>query len=285
VAQTKRKDATGVETNLFINNIKILNNQKKQLGEDELDERKRIDSLIEQEVARHNSKMDELNLSSLQASVATFAMGSQQITSLANMMTNGVQQVKDATAEMNAGQKAAFIISQGIAAAMAVVNGISLGMSLAKTFGILDPTTAAASGYATFGTALGVANASAIMSTTLAGAFDKGGNIPSGQMGIVSEYGDELVNGQLIKGPARVTSREDTAKMMNSGMSQTNITIENKIEGASFRTQQVDENTVKIIAEQVFSDNIDSGVSGVLTNRNSKSTKALKSKFTVGSRL
>jgi hypothetical protein len=282
-AQLKGRSGASVENGLFTRNMKLLNDQLAQLGDEKLTEKQRINDLIEQEVARHNSKMEELNAGSFQAAVDTFAMGSQQVTSLADLMTNGVKQVEDSTAEMNAGQKAAFILMQGVAATMAIINGISLGMSLAKNFGILDPTLAAASGYATFGTALGVAQGSAIMATTFAGAFDKGGTIPSGQMGIVSEYGDELVNGQLIKGPAKVTSREDTAKMMNGGGNTTKIIIENKIDGANYTTQQIDENTVKVIAEKVFSDNIDSGVSSVVSNRNSKATKAMKSKFNVRS--
>lgn len=278
-AQTKQLGGSdggiGVENELFINNLKILNDQKKILGEEELAEKQRIDQLIEQEVARHESKMIDLNDESLKAGVAVFAMGSQQITALADMMTNGVQQVESATSEMNAGQKAAFLFSQAIAATMAFINGVSLGGKLAEMFPLMAPS------MITLGTTIGAANAGAIMGATIAGTFDKGGNIPSGQLGIVSEYGDELVNGQLIKGPAKVTSREDTAKMMGGG--ETKIIIENKIDGARFTEQRVDGNTMKIIAEQVFSDNIDKGVSGVLGNRNSKSTKALKSKFTVRS--
>ena len=278
-AQTKQLGGAdgglSAEDNLFINNLKILNDQKKSLGEEELAEKKRIDRLIEQEIARHESKVKELNDESLQASVAVFSMASQQATALADMMTNGVQQVEAATSEMNAGQKAAFLVSQAIAATMAFINGVSMGGKLAEMFPLAAPAMIA------FGTTMGAANAGAIMGATLAGTFDKGGNIPSGQLGIVSEYGDELVNGQLIKGPARVTSREDTAKMMGGG--ETKIIIENNIEGARFTEQRVDGSTMKIIAEQVFSDNIDKGVSGVLGNRNSKSTKALKSKFAVRS--
>ena len=110
---------------------------------------------------------------------------------------------------------------------------------------------------------------------------DNGGYIPPGQNGIVSEYGDELVNGVLVKGPARVTSREDTAAAMSGGASSVKILIENKIDGATYTTQQIDENTVKVIAEKVFNQNIDSGVSNVLGNRNSKATKQLKSNFNV----
>lgn len=42
-----------------------------------------------------------------------------------------------------------------------------------------------------------------------AGLFDKGGFIPSGQFGIAGEYGPEIVTG-----PAQVTSRADTARML-----------------------------------------------------------------------
>ncbi len=57
--------------------------------------------------------------------------------------------------------------------------------------------------------------------------FDKGGYIPSGQVGIVGEYGPEL-----ISGPTNVTSRKDTADLLSkSGNSNTNIVV-NLIESA-----------------------------------------------------
>ena len=61
--------------------------------------------------------------------------------------------------------------------------------------------------------------AAAAVSTSFAGAYDKGGHIPGGKWGIVSEYGDELVNGTLIKGPATVTGREDTAALLSQAAS------------------------------------------------------------------
>src|SRR5690606_32302430 len=48
-----------------------------------------------------------------------------------------------------------------------------------------------------------------ISSISYAGAFDKGGIIPSGKWGIVGEYGPEIV-----QGPANVTSREKTAELL-----------------------------------------------------------------------
>ena len=49
---------------------------------------------------------------------------------------------------------------------------------------------------------------------------DKGGRIPAGQVGIVGEFGPELVTG-----PANVTSRRETAEMARSAMSGTNVQV------------------------------------------------------------
>jgi hypothetical protein len=46
------------------------------------------------------------------------------------------------------------------------------------------------------------------LASSFAGFFDTGGNIPNGKFGVVGERGPELV-----RGPANVTSRTDTAKM------------------------------------------------------------------------
>jgi len=108
-----------------------------------------------------------------------------------------------------------FVVTQLMAAAMSIVSGYINAANIAKVipapFSL--PLQAAAIG-------LGYANAGVITAMTIAGAFDEGGMIPQGQYGVVSEYGDELVDGVLVKGKTggtRVTSREDTAKMMNGG--------------------------------------------------------------------
>lgn len=49
---------------------------------------------------------------------------------------------------------------------------------------------------------------------------DKGGRIPAGQVGIVGEFGPELV-----AGPANVTSRRETAEMARSAMAGTNVQV------------------------------------------------------------
>jgi len=244
-------------------------------NQDALAEQARINALKEGEEERHTKAMADFQLQIYSAQLQSIASAATIMSSITDLMSTGIEDVKAKTAEMNAFQKTMFLISQSIAAASALINGISLGSKLAEMFPLAAPA------MITLGTSLGAAQAGAIMGTTFAGTFDNGGTIPAGQSGIVSEYGDELVNGVMVKGPARVTSREDTAKMMNGGGGSVSILIENRIDGASYREERIDENTVKIIAEKVFNQNIDSGVSSVLGNRNSKSTKQLKSNFSV----
>lgn len=57
--------------------------------------------------------------------------------------------------------------------------------------------------------------------SSFAGLFDQGGRIPAGQVGIVGERGPELV-----RGPAQVTGRQDTAAMLSGAEgSVVNITL------------------------------------------------------------
>lgn len=244
-------------------------------NKDSLDEQARINALKEGEEKRHTKAMSELQTALTLAQIQSVGSASMVMSSTIDLMSTGIEEVKAKTAEMNAFQKGMFIIMQSIAAAEAFINGITLGSKLAAMFPLAAPAMIAT------GTALGAAQAGAIMGTTFAGTFDNGGVIPAGQSGIVAEYGDELVNGVMVKGPARVTSREDTAKMMNGGGGSVSIVIENRIDGANYREERIDENTVRIIAERVFNDNIDSGVSSVLGNRNSRSTKQMKNSFNV----
>ena len=255
-------------------NLTTLVEQRKQLKEDEYAEMQRIDKLIEGEVLRHNSIIAEAELQAVQNQIQVFSMAASQMQGLADLMTTGVADVEAKTKEMNEFQKTMFLVSQTVAAANALVNGISLGMKLAEMFPL------AAVPMQTFGTSLGVASSAAIMTTTFAGAFDDGGQIMSNEAGIVSEYGAELVNGALVMGAASVTSREDTAKLLNGDKSvKLSVEVQNQIPNASFQVQQLDEERVRIIAKQEFNKNIDSGVSNVLGNGNSKSAKSLRKNY------
>lgn len=198
-------DALEAESRRFQENTDILNTQLLATKEWEYSERARINTLIEQEQERHKAAMTDISSQQLQSELnnaLTFLQGMNQITSqLAGLAEEGTKE-----AEL------LFYANQAIAFANAIVN-----TEAAATRALAEGGMYAGIPMANIIRGIGYASAGIIAGTTLAGAFDKGGYIPSNQMGIVSEYGDELVNGVLVKGPARVTSREETAEMMNGG--------------------------------------------------------------------
>lgn len=212
----------------------------------------------------------------LQGQIATFGQMSSMMTDTFNLIFNGTEQVKEAVAEMNGVQQAMFFITQSIAAATAIINGIELGSKLAAMFPLAAPQMIAT------GAAIGGAQAGAIMGTTFAGMFDKGGYIPSGQTGIVSEYRDELVNGVLVKGPASVTGGDETSRIMsNGGMGGMNmyVDVQNSMPGAKVSTEKLSENRVRIIVREEMAENGDEMVQSVLNKPGSKSQKAISRNF------
>lgn len=103
------------------------------------------------------------------------------------------------------------VLGKTLAAATAAAS-VASGAAIAAAYA---PAAALAS-LASFGANAAPASAG-ILSTvavakasSFAGMFDEGGNIPSGQWGIAGEFGPEIV-----QGPARVTGRIDTARMLN----------------------------------------------------------------------
>lgn len=73
-----------------------------------------------------------------------------------------------------------------------------------------------------------------IRGTNYAGAYDAGGWIPAGSVGTVAERGDEIVNGRLVRGPAKVVSRKETAKMLaGAGAGDTYVSITVNTDGTT----------------------------------------------------
>lgn len=275
--QQRRDTPVAGENDLFARNLMALGEQKKSLGEQELEERKRIDGLIEGEVGRHTAKIAEIGQQQLLSEMQTYSTYLGQLGTLFGQVS--------ALAEQGSGAaEALFYINQAIAFANAIVStemAATKALELGPILGIPAATVVRGIGYASAGIIAG---------QTIAGAFDDGGNVPSGQLGIVAEYGDELVNGMLVQGPARVTSRKDTAELLNEAKGPStsvsvNFTIENKIPGAQYSMQQIDSENVRMIAEQVFSQNIDQGVSNVISNPNTKASKSMRSNFNVNRKL
>lgn len=85
--------------------------------------------------------------------------------------------------------------------------------------------------------------------TSVSGMFDKGGHIPAGTVGIVGEFGPELVSG-----PAMVTSRQRTSEMLSGG-GETTVIINNNVDGtratASERETDDGQKVVEVTIETI----------------------------------
>lgn len=117
--------------------------------------------------------------------------------------------------ESSGAYRALFAVQKGFAVASATMNAVVAWMNAFANGGPW-PANLAAYGQAIAMTTSILAELSSIK------AYDKGGSIPAGAVGLVGEIGPEL-----ISGPATVTSRRDTAKMLGG-----DITI-NLVEDAS----------------------------------------------------
>lgn len=254
-------DPVAAELNNSASNTAKLQSYYKQLQEitdpvykdAALVEMKRVNALIEDEEDRHSEAMMDAQIERANMFISTANMMSQSLTSTVDLWATGKADVEAQMEDMTTAQKTMFFVSQSIAAAQALINGIEMGTTLAKYAATYDWTGASSTSWIAAGTAIGAAQAGAIMGTTFAGAFDEGGYIPNGQMGIVSEYGDELVNGVLVKGPASVTGREDTARIMNNSTTSNNsssvggVTV---IQNITANGDKAIENMVKTAATQ-----------------------------------
>lgn len=77
------------------------------------------------------------------------------------------------------------------------------------------------------------------------GLFDSGGAISAGKIGIVGERGPELV-----RGPAQVTSRADTARIMQAGRAGGGGTLTLNLQTDSSIIAQIAENTTGMMIQQ-----------------------------------
>ena len=98
--------------------------------------------------------------------------------------------------------------------------------------------------------AQGLSMLAQLKSVNYSGAYDKGGKIPAGSIGLVGEIGPEL-----IRGPATVTSRRDTADIMNSHGDIIVNLIEDREKAGSVSSRETDQQTMI----DVFVANIRSG--------------------------
>lgn len=156
-------------------------------------------------------------------------------------MRNGLDDLGDAFANLGESMskssrsyKAVFAMQKAFSVASATLNCIS---AWAKALGTSTTWYESLANYAS-----AIAMTTSIMSQIKqVNMYDKGGKIPSGQLGIVGEYGPEI-----IQGPANVTSRRDTAEMLNKN-GYTNITVnvvEDSGKAGNVETKETDEETI-----------------------------------------
>ncbi len=100
----------------------------------------------------------------------------------------------------------AFSVAQ---AAMSIATGLAKAQELGFPANLAEMARVAATGASIL---------AQINSANFSGAYDEGGRIPAGKIGLVGEYGPEFV-----RGPANVTSRKDTAKMLEGGAGSSQI--------------------------------------------------------------
>lgn len=271
--QFGKTNPVGQENDLFKENQAKLqqlwldNQLSQQTSHDQklLDEEMRINTLMEREAKRHTDKLDKIANEQKATELQTYA---DFTGSLGNVFNQLQQAAEDGSKEA----QILFYINRAIALAETIINtelGATKALGQMGIFGIPSSTLIRATGYASAGIIAG---------TTFAGAYDAGGYIPSGSSGIVSEYADELVNGTLVQGPAHVTSSAKTAQKMGTTL---NVQVANQIDGATYDVQQIDEETVKIIARRELSKNIDKSVASVMSNPNSRTRKVTSSSYSL----
>lgn len=177
-----------------------------------------------------------------------------------NKLKDVTQNLSDAFSDMagsmnksSSSYKALFAIQKGFAVASATMNAI-----LAWSQALSDPTQMSWIAKLTqYANAIAL-TANIISQLRSVQMYDKGGEIKAGELGIVGEYGPEL-----IQGPATVTSRKDTADILNRNQSNIVVNlIEDNEKAGTVTENATDEETII----DIFVSNIRRGgsISGTL---------------------
>ena len=177
-----------------------------------------------------------------------------------NKLKDVTQNLSDAFSDMagsmnksSSSYKALFAIQKGFAVASATMNAI-----LAWSQALSDPTQMSWIAKLTqYANAIAL-TANIISQLRSVQMYDKGGEIKAGELGIVGEYGPEL-----IQGPATVTSRKDTADILNRNQSNIIVNlIEDNEKAGTVTENATDEETII----DIFVSNIRRGgsISGTL---------------------
>lgn len=155
-----------------------------------------------------------------------YSKGSQAVSSYFGSLASGLD-------ESSTEYKALFALQKGFAVAsatMSVISGAAEAFKLGFPQGLVVMAQVLAQGMALVGQ---------IKSVNFSGAYDKGGVIPSGSVGLVGEYGPEL-----ISGPATITSRRDTADALKKSGDITVNVIEDASRAGQVSKEKTDEGEI-----------------------------------------
>lgn len=117
---------------------------------------------------------------------------------------------KNYAGEQSSAYRALFAVSKAFSvaqAAMSIATGLAKAQELGYPANLAEMARVAAAGANIM---------SQLSGAQFAGAYDQGGQIPAGKIGLVGEYGPELV-----RGPATVTGRERTARALRENAEPT----------------------------------------------------------------
>lgn len=221
------------EVNNHKNNINDLETYRDSLPQQDLAQRQEINQLIEAEQRRHSDAMQDIQdglaaefREVWDSTIDNFSMRIGQATAdalfesenlgdgLRNVFKSTAKQVVASLIEIGARRLVLAAINSKAAITENTVATTAATSSATAITGAMAPaaaaTTLATAGTNSIGSIAAIAAVGAAMAAMFAGLFDKGGHIPSGKFGIAGEYGPEFV-----KGPATVTSRVDTANILN----------------------------------------------------------------------
>lgn len=207
---------------------------------------------------QHKANLNYMMLSQVDTIASTMSMGLSEIT---GMLADAGKESNFLYKAMIMAQKAAAIPQMIIATEMGAAKALELGPIAGPPLSM----AVRALGYAGIGTVIG---------TSIAGLFDRGGMVPSGKYGIVGERGPELV-----KGPAIVTSRQQTAGMMGSRGTgnQVNVTVHNNAP-VKVETSQNANGDIEMVIKEVVA-RAEKAIAGGISRGEGDVTKAMQGSF------
>ena len=207
---------------------------------------------------QHKANLDYMMLSQVDTIASAMSAGLSEIT---GMLADAGKESNFLYKAMIMAQKAAAIPQMIIATEMGAAKALELGPIAGPPLSM----AVRALGYAGIGTVIG---------TSIAGLFDRGGMVPSGKYGIVGERGPELV-----KGPAIVTSRQQTAGMAGSRGTgnQVNVTVHNNAP-VKVETSQNANGDIEMVIKEVVARS-EKAIAGNISRGEGEVNKAMQGSY------